>query len=157
MYLGFVIKPAGLAGGKGVKVFGDHLQTVEEGLDYALELLRSGETVVIEEKLIGQEFSLMSLTDGFWTRDFPPVRDFKRAYDGDKGSNTGGMGCICDNSLIPQSILDQASRVNACVGRALAKGTSNPFCGVLFGGFMATQNGLKLLEYVSFCKTKTVG
>ena len=140
------MKPAGLAGGKGVKVSGDHLQTVEDGLNYALELLRSNTSVVIEEKLVGQEFSLMSVADGYWTRDFPPVRDFKRAYDGDHGPNTGGMGSVCDLGLVPQNVLDQASRVNACVGRALANGTK--FTGVLFGGFMMTQNGLKLLEYV---------
>lgn len=104
-YLGFVVKPAGLAGGKGVKVFGDHLHSVEEGLNYAMELLRSGGSIVIEEKLVGQEFSLMSLTDGSWTRDFPPVRDFKRAYDGDEGPNTGGMGCVCDSGLVPQKVL----------------------------------------------------
>jgi len=81
-------------------VFGDHLQSVDDGVKYAVQLLTSHDSIVIEEKLVGKEFSLMSLTDGTWSRDLPPVRDFKRAYDGDQGPNTGGMGCVCNASLV---------------------------------------------------------
>lgn len=88
----FVVKADGLKGGKGVKVSGDHLNGKAEGLAYARECLKESGRVVVEEKLIGQEFSLMSFCDGEHTAEMIAVQDHKRAYEGDKGPNTGGMG-----------------------------------------------------------------
>ena len=85
----YVIKADGLCGGKGVKVAGAHLASIDEALVYCAECLPR---FVICEKLIGQEFSLLSLTDGQFLAHMPPLQDHKRAYDGDKGPNTGGMG-----------------------------------------------------------------
>lgn len=147
-YGGFVVKPSGLSSGKGVKVSGDHFTTLDEGFEYACELLNGGQSIVVEEKLIGDEFSLMSLTNGTNTFDFPVVQDFKRAFDGDTGPNTGGMGCICSANTYQkfQSVLPEASRLNADIAKHLSK--MSPFdAGVLFGGFMKTKNGLKVLEY----------
>jgi len=97
-----VIKPDGLTGGKGVKVQGDHFKTKEEAINYCKEVLESHHTVIIEEKLDGEEFSLQCLTDGKTVVGTPPVQDHKRAYEDDKGPNTGGMGSYsCENHLLP--------------------------------------------------------
>ncbi|MGH7277733.1 MAG: phosphoribosylamine--glycine ligase, partial [Candidatus Rokuibacteriota bacterium] len=85
----FVIKPDGLTGGKGVKVSGEHLPTIESALQYASELLSAG-GVVVEEKLDGEEFSLQSFCDGDTVVDTIPVQDHKRAGEDDTGPNTGG-------------------------------------------------------------------
>jgi phosphoribosylamine--glycine ligase len=81
-----VIKPDGLTGGKGVKVQGDHFETIEEAYKYCEEVLKEHKAVVVEEKLIGEEFSLQSFTDGKSLFDCPPVQDHKRAFVDDKGS-----------------------------------------------------------------------
>jgi len=147
----FVVKADGLKGGKGVKVSGDHLNGKAEGLAYALECLKESGLVVVEEKLIGQEFSLMSLCDGVHTLDMPPVQDHKRAYDGDKGPNTGGMGTYsCEDHLLPfltAKDIQDASEITKKVAEALFKETGVYFKGVMYGGFMITKNGVKLIEY----------
>ncbi|MFH1218247.1 MAG: phosphoribosylamine--glycine ligase [Candidatus Peregrinibacteria bacterium] len=147
----FVVKADGLKGGKGVKVSGDHLNGVAEGLAYARECLADGGRVVVEEKLIGQEFSLMSFCDGTCVVDMPVVQDHKRAYEGDKGPNTGGMGSYsCANHLLPfLSIADvrEASKMNQSVAKALFEETGTYFKGVIYGGFIVTANGVRLIEY----------
>ena len=82
-----VVKPDGLTGGKGVKVQGDHFDSKEQALAYCTEVLESHPSVIVEEKLEGEEFSLQCLTDGITVIDSPPVQDHKRAYNGDKGPN----------------------------------------------------------------------
>ena len=88
----YVVKFDGLMGGKGVKVSGEHLDSIEKGLDYCREIISRKGTFVIEEKLVGEEFSLMSFCDGKNLAHMPAIQDHKRAYDGDVGPNTGGMG-----------------------------------------------------------------
>ncbi len=88
----YVIKFDGLMGGKGVKVSGEHLKDLNDGLNYCQEIISNKESFVIEEKLIGEEFSLMSFCDGKNLAHMPAIQDHKRAYDGDIGPNTGGMG-----------------------------------------------------------------
>jgi phosphoribosylamine--glycine ligase len=148
---GFVIKPDGLTGGKGVKVMGDHFASREEGKHIIRELLAEGSQVLIEEKLIGQEFSLMSFCDGAHFLHMPAVQDHKRAYDGDAGPNTGGMGTYTmPNGSLPflnDSDIAAARSINEAVGRALGQKCGRSYCGVLFGGFMATRDGIKLIEY----------
>ncbi len=98
----YVVKYDGLAGGKGVKVAGDHLHSHDEALAYCQELVDSGGEFVIEEKFVGEEFSLMSFCDGNNLKHMPAVQDHKRAYEGDTGPNTGGMGTYSDaNHSLP--------------------------------------------------------
>ncbi len=147
----FVVKSDGLKAGKGVMVSGDHLHGKEEGMAYALECLRDGGRVVVEEKLEGEEFSLMSFCDGTATLDMIPVQDHKRAFDGDKGPNTGGMGSYsCENHLLPflsPRDIHDASSITKKVAKALFEETGTYFKGVMYGGFMVTKNGVKLIEY----------
>ncbi|MFH1641400.1 MAG: phosphoribosylamine--glycine ligase [Nanoarchaeota archaeon] len=146
----FVVKPDGLTGGKGVMVQGDHFQTKEEGVKLAEEILKDHPSVVIEEKLIGQEFSLQSLTDGKNLLDFPPVQDHKRAYVDDKGPNTGGMGSYSTGKLLPfltEEDLEQAHEITQKMVEAIYKETGILYKGVMYGGFICTKEGVKLIEY----------
>ena len=146
-----VIKDDGLAGGKGVKVFGDHLHTLDESLAFCRELADAGHPFVIEEKLDGEEFSLLSFTDGETLRHMPPVQDHKRALEGDRGPNTGGMGSYSGtNGLLPfltPEDVAEAQAINERTVEALRKECGEPYRGVLYGGFMATRHGVRLVEY----------
>ena len=147
----YVIKYDGLAGGKGVKVAGDHLNSHEEALAYCRELVDRGGKFVIEEKLIGQEFSLMSFCDGETLKHMPAVQDHKRAYEGDIGPNTGGMGTYsnADHSLpfLTDENIIQAHEINNATAKALKDKFGDGYKGILYGGFMTTANGVKLIEY----------
>ena len=92
-----VVKPPGSPGGKGVKVMGPHLAGTREAEDYAVELLERGggrESVLIEEKIDGAEFTIQAISDGR-TVIFPPsTYDFPYRFDGDEGPGTGGMGSL---------------------------------------------------------------
>jgi len=146
-----VIKDDGLAGGKGVKVCGDHLLSLEDSLAFCRELVDHGHPFVIEEKLEGEEFSLLSFCDGSILRHMPPAQDHKRAYDGDKGPNTGGMGSYTDADQKLPFLTDDdvrtAQEINSLVATALAEECVAPYQGILYGGFMATAGGVKLIEY----------
>ena len=147
----YVVKYDGLAGGKGVKVAGDHLHSHDEALAYCQELVDSGGEFVIEEKFIGQEFSLMSFCDGDTLKHMPAVQDHKRAYEGDTGPNTGGMGTYSNaNHSLPfltDEDIDEAHAINMATARALKDKFDEGYKGVLYGGFMATSDGVKLIEY----------
>lgn len=146
-----VVKPDGLTGGKGVRVMGDHLHSAEEAIAYASELVASKGSAVVEERLEGEEFSLQTITDGRTFVHCPLVQDQKRLEDGDLGPNTGGMGSYSfADGLLPfleASEVEQAKRTNEDVIKALEIETGEPYRGVLYGGFMATRNGLRLIEY----------
>ena len=149
------VKPSGLTGGKGVKVTGFQLKDATEAKAYVKELLQvkhSGlSNVVIEEKLEGEEFSLQAFSDGVRVYGMPAVQDHKRAYEGDVGPNTGGMGAYSDaNHLLPfirQQHYDDALSIMQKTIEAFRKKTSKPFIGILYGGFMITASGVKLIEY----------
>ena len=147
----YVVKYDGLMGGKGVKVSGDHLHSHDEALDYCTELVNRGGSFVVEEKLIGEEFSLMSFCDGEHLAHMPPVQDHKRAYEGDEGPNTGGMGSYsdADHSLpfLTDDDISHAQQINETTAQALKKEFSEGYKGVLYGGFIATADGVKLIEY----------
>jgi phosphoribosylamine--glycine ligase len=147
----YVVKYDGLAGGKGVKVAGDHLRSHKEALDYCKELVEKGGEFVIEEKFMGQEFSLMSFCDGDHLKHMPAVQDHKRAYEGDSGPNTGGMGTYSDANhglpFLTDSDIVQAHEINAATAKALKNKFGEGYKGILYGGFMATSNGVKLIEY----------
>jgi phosphoribosylamine---glycine ligase len=146
-----VIKDDGLAGGKGVKVCGDHLHSRHDSLAFCRELVAVRHPFVVEEKIEGEEFSLMSFCDGSALRHMPAVQDHKRAYEGDKGPNTGGMGTYSDaNHKLPfltDEDIDAAQTINESVACALAEECGAPYQGILYGGFMATKDGVKLIEY----------
>jgi phosphoribosylamine---glycine ligase len=149
------VKPSGLTGGKGVKVTGFQLKDGAEAKQYASELLsakRGGAVnIVVEEKLDGEEFSLQAFSDGSKVFGMPAVQDHKRAYEGDVGPNTGGMGSYSDAShLLPflkKKYIDDALSIMQKTIEAFKKKTGKPFVGVLYGGFMATHEGVKLIEY----------
>ncbi|MBX3709564.1 MAG: phosphoribosylamine--glycine ligase [Gammaproteobacteria bacterium] len=147
----YVVKANGLMGGKGVKVAGDHLQSFSEAIAYCKEILDAGQVLVIEEKLLGQEFSLMCFCDGEHMVPMPMVQDHKRAYAGDKGPNTGGMGSYSDaNHSLPFLIekdADAALRINKAVIHALSLELNDKFIGILYGSFIATQNGVYVIEF----------
>ena len=147
----YVIKFDGLMGGKGVKVSGEHLKDKNEGLRYCENLLKNSGNYVIEEKLYGEEFSLMSFCDGTTLSHMPAVQDHKRAYEGDIGPNTGGMGSYTDSNhslpFLNDNEIAAARDINEQVASALLKHTGSEYKGVLYGGFMATKNGVKLIEY----------
>jgi len=146
-----VIKDDGLAGGKGVKVCGDHLHSIEDSLAFCRELVAAGHPFVVEEKLEGEEFSLMSFCDGATLRHMPAVQDHKRAFAGDLGPNTGGMGTYSDaDHKLPFLTLQDiaaAQSINRQVAAALAVDCGAPYRGILYGGFMATADGVRLIEY----------
>lgn len=149
------VKPSGLTGGKGVKVTGFQLKDGNGAKAYVKELLQikhSGlANVVIEEKLEGEEFSLQAFSDGQKVYGMPAVQDHKRAYEGDIGPNTGGMGAYSDaNHLLPfikKEHYDSALSIMQKTMEAFKKKTSKPFVGILYGGFMLTAHGVKLIEY----------
>lgn len=148
----FVVKPDGLTGGKGVKVFGEHLHSVAEAVAYCAELFEDGQSaVVIEEKLDGEEFSFQSFYDGKHIVHTIPVQDHKRAHEGDTGPNTGGMGSYscADHSLpfLSPEHVQEAAEINRLVGEALLKEVGQEYKGVLYGGFMLTKSGLRVIEY----------
>ncbi len=148
---GIVIKPDGLTGGKGVLVQGDHFNTKDEALQLCQQILKESSSLIVEEKFDGEEFSLQCLCDGKNVVGTPLVQDHKRRFDGDRGPNTGGMGSysLSDHSLPflkPQDI-EEGLEITRQVAAALLKETGSPYKGVMYGGFIATKNGVKLLEY----------
>ncbi|AEI35361.1 phosphoribosylaminoimidazolesuccinocarboxamide synthase [Francisella salina] len=147
----FVIKADGLMGGKGVLVWGDHLHTMSDALKHCQSLIDAGKEFVIEEKLVGQEFSLISFTDGEHFIHMPAVQDHKRAHEDDKGPNTGGMGTYSDaNHSLPflsDSDIARAKEINEKVAKALSDKFGEPYQGILYGGFMATKDDTKVIEY----------
>ena len=147
----YVVKYDGLAGGKGVKVAGDHLSSHVEAKEYCQSLVERGGKFIIEEKLVGQEFSLMSFSDGNALKHMPAVQDHKRAYEGDAGPNTGGMGTYSDaNHSLPflkKEDIDTAHSINVATANALKDKFGEGYKGVLYGGFIATADGVKLIEY----------
>ncbi|PIR54302.1 phosphoribosylamine--glycine ligase [Candidatus Peregrinibacteria bacterium CG10_big_fil_rev_8_21_14_0_10_42_8] len=147
----YVVKYDALKGGKGVKVSGEHLDSIDDGVTYALECIEECGRVVLEEKLIGVEFSLISFVSGAHVVDTPAIQDHKRAFAGDTGPNTGGMGTWSDRDhslpFIASSDLARAKELNRLTAAALQKEFGEPFKGILYGGFILTKKGVQLIEY----------
>jgi len=148
---GIVLKPDGLTGGKGVLVQGDHFASKEEALKLCGQILKESSSVIIEEKFDGEEFSLQCLCDGKTVVGTPLVQDHKRRFDGDSGPNTGGMGSysLPDHSMpfLKPSDIEEGLEITRQVAAALFRETGSLYKGVMYGGFIATKNGAKLLEY----------
>ena len=144
-----VVKADGLAAGKGVVVCANR----EEALD-AVERIggekifgAAGDRLVIEERLDGQEASVLAITDGRTILTMPPAQDHKPAYDGDTGPNTGGMGAYCPAPLVDEAMMGWVEE-NILVPTVHAmKRQRRPFRGVLYAGMMITRQGPKVLEY----------
>ncbi|MBE0522637.1 MAG: phosphoribosylamine--glycine ligase [Candidatus Methanoperedenaceae archaeon] len=144
-----VIKPAGLTGGKGVKVMGDHFDIIG-AKEYAREVLQKDD-LVVEERLIGEEFTLQAFVDGKHLAFAPCVQDHKRAYDGDRGPNTGGMGSYNDaGDILPfmmESDLTDAKKIMVDTVRAVKEETGVSYQGVLYGQMILTARGISVIEY----------
>ena len=146
-----VVKPNGLTGGKGVRVFGEHLHSRDELERYAIDLLTQTGVVVLEEKLEGTEFTLQAFSDGTRLEYMPLVRDYKRAYDGDKGPNTGSMGSLSmpDHRLLYVTAEDyQAAKdIMDATLIGIKKKSGSTYKGILYGQFMKTDSGVKVIEF----------
>jgi len=148
------VKPAGLTGGKGVKVVGSQLKDGEAAKAYAAEVLSSNigglGAVVVEERLEGEEFTLQAFVDGKTVVGMPLVQDHKRAHEGDQGPNTGGMGSYSfGNHTLPfisTSDTEHALEAMRKVVRAMAAHTGE-YRGFLYGQFIAGKEGVKLIEF----------
>jgi phosphoribosylamine--glycine ligase len=147
------VKPAGLTGGKGVKVMGPHLADHEAARDYALELLRRGgpgESVLIEERIEGAEFTIQAISDGR-TVVFPnSTYDYPYRFDGDEGPGTGGMGSLSLASptlpfMTTGHYREACSIITAVIERLRSYGRH--FTGVMNSGFFATAEGVKVIEF----------
>jgi phosphoribosylamine--glycine ligase len=146
----FVVKPSGLTAGKGVRVQGSDFAEAKEGADYAKSILAQGQRVLIEEKLEGEEFSQMAFVTDSGVYPMPAVQDFKRALEGDKGRNTGGMGSYSQRDhLLPfLSAADRDQAIGLIERTAAAlRAEGLPYRGILYGGFMLTADGPRLVEF----------
>lgn len=144
------VKPDAPATGKGVGVWGDHFKSREEMFErFFLPNFEKG-PVIVEEKLDGEEFSLQFLTDGKHIVPTPAVRDYKRSFDWDKGPNTGGMGSYKSKGEILPFMDDkdweEAVRIGKLVHDFLAGPSGNSLRGIMYFGFIATADGVKVLE-----------
>ena len=149
-----VVKADGLHGGKGVKVWGEHLNSTTEISSYVNEILSNNEIALIEKKLTGLEFSLITITDGKHCKHTTPIMDFKPLYNDNKGPNTGSMGCILDANnlhfLTAEDIIT-AQNINEKIINYLHNESENYeyYKGFLYGSFMKTENGIKVIEFNS--------
>ncbi|MFW5974255.1 MAG: phosphoribosylamine--glycine ligase [Natrialbaceae archaeon] len=138
-----VVKPAGLTGGKGVRVIGDQV-TAEEAKAYIRD--SEHDRVVLEDRLVGEEFTVQALVANGEVRVTPAVQDHKRAYEGDEGPNTGGMGSYSDAGLeLPfmteDDYLEAVDILEATVDAL------EGYKGILYGQFMLTAEGVKVVEF----------
>ena len=135
----YVVKHDGLAAGKGVVVTDDR--------DLAIEHALQSPQVVIEEFLDGPEVSLFGISDGTTVIAMQPVQDFKRAFDGDLGPNTGGMGAYSPLPWAPDDIIEETLEkvLNPTVKEMAARGT--PFVGLLYAGLALTSKGTRVIEF----------
>ena len=145
------VKPDTPAAGKGVGVWGDHFSTREELFEHFLDNFKHG-TVIVEEKVEGEESSFQAFCDGKHLVPLPETRDYKRAFDGDKGPNTGGMGSYKDNGdvlpFMTKTDKEKEIQIMNKIFQELKKGESNiglrgiPF----YAAFIHTKSGPKILE-----------
>jgi phosphoribosylamine--glycine ligase/phosphoribosylformylglycinamidine cyclo-ligase len=145
---GFVVKADGLAAGKGVNVC-DTLEDAEDAVSacFSGTFGEAGARVVIEERLTGRELSVLAFCDGKTVKPMLAARDHKRALDGDRGANTGGMGAFAPAPDITDAFLEEIRRtVLEPTLRGMAK-RGTPYKGVLYAGLMLTSSGPKVIEF----------
>ncbi len=144
-----VVKADGLAAGKGVIVCNN-----KEEAKAAVEMIAldkafgdAGDRLVIEERLVGQEASVLAITDGRTIVTLQPAQDHKSAHDGDTGPNTGGMGAYCPAPLVDDELMHWVEEKVLVPTVHAMKRAKRPFRGVLYAGLMVTKHGTKVLEY----------
>ena len=147
-----VVKPQGLTGGKGVKVMPEHLKTYRGCMNYATELLAKNpdEKVLLVERLMGIEFTIMGITDGENLVLAPATYDYPFRLEGDLGPGTGGMGCFTGiEKKLPfmseKDWYDCRYIMQKIIGELRSKGSF--FNGILNGGFFKTARGIKFMEF----------
>ncbi len=144
-----VVKADGLAAGKGVIVCetrGEALQAIDR-IAGQKEFGEAGNELIIEERLTGQEASVLAITDGETIISLPAAQDHKPAFDGDNGPNTGGMGAYCPTPIVDEAMFEKIEAdVLVPVVHAM-KRARRPFKGVLYAGLMLTAAGPKVLEF----------
>jgi len=144
----YVLKADGLAAGKGV-VIPETLKDAEQELEayFSGKFGDAGQKVLIEEFMHGEEASFFAISDGQTALPLIAAQDHKRAYDGDKGPNTGGMGAYSPAPVFTQDVFDDVmAKIIQPTVEGMAK-DGHPFKGVLFAGLMMTKDGPKLIEY----------
>jgi phosphoribosylamine--glycine ligase len=144
-----VVKADGLAGGKGVVVCKNREEAVAAVEQIAVNKVfgAAGNRLIIEERLDGQEVSVLAITDGHTLVTLPPAQDHKAAFDGDTGPNTGGMGAYCPAPLVNDETLGWIEEHILVPTIHAMNRAKKPFRGVLYAGLMLTHQGPKLLEY----------
>jgi phosphoribosylamine--glycine ligase len=145
----FVIKADGLAAGKGV-VIAETRREADAAIDEILFLRKfgtAGQRIVIEDFLPGEEASFFAICDGETAVPLVAAQDHKRAYDGDKGPNTGGMGAYSPAPIFTDAARDQTMEQIILPTLKGMKAEGHPFVGVLFAGLMITPEGPKLIEF----------
>jgi len=144
-----VVKADGEALGKGVFV----CDTVSDALDAVAFLMESrglgeaGARIVIEQRLYGREVSLLCFTDGVTAEPMPPVRDYKRAFDGDRGPNTGGMGCFTPLPDVSPELVQRAQEQVILPTLRFMAEQGSPYQGVLYAGLMVSEDQPYVLEF----------
>lgn len=144
-----VVKADGLAAGKGVTV----CESKAEAIDAVTRTMRelaygpAGKTIVIEEKLVGQEVSVLALVDGRTIITLEPAQDHKAAHDGDTGPNTGGMGAYSPAPFATPELMDGVIEKILIPTVHTMRKAGAEFRGVLYAGLMLTQQGPKVLEF----------
>ncbi len=137
----YVVKADGLAAGKGVIVTTDR----PAAIDHAKHFIDMG--ILVEEFLDGQEVSLFFLSDGKSVMPLTPAQDFKRAYDGDAGPNTGGMGAYSPLPWLPEGFVAEVERTVAMPTIVEMARLGTPFVGLLYCGLIVTQRGIRVIEF----------
>ncbi|MGI9466408.1 MAG: phosphoribosylamine--glycine ligase [Rubripirellula sp.] len=144
-----VVKADGLAAGKGVIVCDTRDEALEaiDRIASRREFGEAGNELIIEEKLVGPEASVLAITDGETILTLPAAQDHKPAHDGDTGPNTGGMGAYCPTPVVDEDLMMKIeSDVLVPVVHAM-KRARRPFKGILYAGLMLTPAGPKVLEF----------
>lgn len=144
-----VVKADGLAAGKGVVVCSTRAEALDaiDRITRQREFGEAGNELIIEERLTGQEASVLAITDGKSIIVLPPAQDHKPAYDGDRGPNTGGMGAYCPTPMVDEAMIEQIQRDVIVPTVHAMKRNRRPFKGVLYAGLMLTAAGPKVLEF----------
>lgn len=144
-----VIKASGLAAGKGVIVPEDRAEAEAALRSIMVERVfgAAGDEVVIEERLAGPELSVLAFSDGERCALMPAAQDHKRAYDGDRGPNTGGMGAYAPAPLATPELLAEVRRAVLQPALDGMRAEGAPYVGVLYAGLMLTRAGVRVLEF----------
>jgi phosphoribosylamine--glycine ligase len=146
-----VVKADGLAAGKGVIVCDNRDQALEAVKQLAADFGPAGAQLVVEERLVGQEASVLALVDGRSILTLPAAQDHKPAFDGDRGPNTGGMGAYCPTPLLTDDLLRTVQQRVLVPTVHQLKRSRRPFRGVLYAGLMVTkQQGMQSVKVLEF-------